>query len=127
MYPAWSSGTNSLNPRLFNSLFKMALFSLYLLALPSTPPSSQNSFRACLKASKVWVGGVNLNCLVLSKFSHWSTKSKLKLRQFPTEICKKDSIQFHEIFKVFTYLCRKITWIFCLWHNWTQEHLQYIY
>ena len=120
MYPAWSSGTNSLNPRLFSSLFKMALFSLYLLALPSTPPSSQNSFRACLKASKVWVGGVNLNCLVLSKFSHWSTKSKLKLRQFPTKICKKGiRINFTKfLMSVNTkYLCRKITWIFYLWHN----------
>jgi hypothetical protein len=33
----------------------------HLLHLPSTPPSLQNSSRACLKARMEWVGGVKRN------------------------------------------------------------------
>ena len=57
--------------------------SVYLAALPSTPPSFQNSFNACLKARIVCVGGVNRNCEVLSKLSTWSYRSKLKVRLLP--------------------------------------------
>ena len=117
MYPAFFSGTNCLNPSLFNSSLRIALLALYLkyvktflfllykivrillakimtqllenymtvylAALPSTPPSFQNSFNACLKARIVCVGGVNRNCEVLSKLSTWSYRSKLKVRLLP--------------------------------------------
>ena len=115
MYPAFFSGTNCLNPSLFNSSLRIALLALYLKyvktfllllykivtlemiitkllenytnvyldALPSTPPSFQNSFNACLNARIVCVGGVNRNCEVLSKLSTWSYRSKLKVRLLP--------------------------------------------
>ena len=119
MYPAFFSGTNCLNPSLFNSSLRIALLALYLkyvktfllllykivtllvklmaehlknymnvylAALPSTPPSFQNSFNACLKARIVCVGGVNRNCEVLSKLSTWSYRSKLKVRLLPLPI-----------------------------------------
>ena len=119
-----SSGTSSLKPNFCISLFRMDRFVRYLKLLavkldrfcllkllkstlitvyanssdlshlPSTPPSLQNSSRACLNARIAWVGGVNRNWPVLSSTSAWSNRSRLRLRQLPKTLTSlNDNLQ----------------------------------
>ena len=90
----------------------------YLFVLPSSPPSAQNSNKACLKAKKVWVGGVDLNCPVFSKFAAWSCKSKHQLRQFPKS---KNTLFWKSSLHLKIQFWQKFTFILILITSWKQK------